>query len=154
MLDVNVQISATLDGERQTVVVRLVGVKQTNDQWYFYLTNLTLDPNKEFTPQFIRLLYKLRWQIEIFFRDIQSVLKITHWLSESENGIMMQIYAALCHYVLTKIFIAKAARVSSIPQEDFSIPKSLAVVATVLERTTECFLIGESVNWEKVERRM
>lgn len=153
-LDVNVQISATLGGERQTAVVRLVGILQTSGDWYFYLTNLILDLNKEFTPQFIRLLYKLRWQIEIFFRDIQSVLKITHWLSESENGIMMQIYAALCHYVLTKIFIVKAARVSGIPQEDFSIPESLAVVATVLERTTECFLIGENINWEQVERRI
>jgi hypothetical protein len=46
-------------------------------------------------PEIIALLYQYRWQIEIFFRWLKCTLGCRHLLAESENGIRLQMYAAL-----------------------------------------------------------
>ncbi len=40
-------------------------------------------------------MFKVRWQIEIFFGWIKQNLKITAFLGNSENAVMTQIYGAL-----------------------------------------------------------
>lgn len=73
-LDINVFLTATIDGQSVQRLFRVVGVWQALEkEWHFYLTNLTLRNNLNFTPQFIQMLYALRWQVEIFFRDLKSV---------------------------------------------------------------------------------
>jgi len=154
-LDVNVFLTATIDGQSVQRLFRVVGVWQVLEkEWHFYLTNLTQRDNPNFTPQFIQILYALRWQIEVFFRDLKSVLKITNFVSESENGVKIQIYAALCFYVLTQIFIHKAAALGNIPVEDFSVPKSLHLVGKVLEMTHNLLVIGGTIDWHVVEQQI
>lgn len=36
-------------------------------------------------------LYKSRWQIEIFFREIKQLLHIKSFIGTSENAVMIQI---------------------------------------------------------------
>jgi IS4 transposase len=48
-------------------------------------------------------LYKLRWQIELFFRLMKQTLKITHFLGRSENAVRIQIAVALIAFVLLHI---------------------------------------------------
>jgi len=154
-LDVNVFLTATIDGQPAQQLFRVVGVWQVLEkEWHFYLTNLTLINNRNFTPQFIQMLYALRWQVEIFFRDLKSVLGITNFVSKSENGVKIQIYAALCFYVLTQIFIHKVAALSDIPVEDFSIPKSLHLVGKVLEMTCNLLVIGATIDWNVLEQQI
>ena len=43
----------------------------------------------------VALLYRYRWQIELFFRWFKCVLGCKHLLSESPDGLTIQIYAAL-----------------------------------------------------------
>jgi IS4 transposase len=45
-------------------------------------------------------LYKLRWQIELFFRLLKQTLKITHFIGRSENAVRIQIAVALIAFVL------------------------------------------------------
>ena len=40
-------------------------------------------------------LYKSRWQIEIFFRDIKQLLHIKSFIGTSRNAVMIQIWTAL-----------------------------------------------------------
>ena len=49
----------------------------------------------DLSPEVIALLYQYRWQIEIFFRWLKCTLGCRHLLAESENGIRLQMYAAL-----------------------------------------------------------
>lgn len=49
----------------------------------------------ELLPEVIALLYQYRWHIEIFFRWLKCTLGCRHLLAESENGIRLQLYAAL-----------------------------------------------------------
>jgi len=43
----------------------------------------------------LALLYKYRWHVEIFFRWLKCTLGCRHLLAHSQNGIELQLYAAL-----------------------------------------------------------
>jgi len=47
-------------------------------------------------------IYKERWQIEIFFREIKQNLRIKTFVGNTENAVLIQIYTALTVYLLLK----------------------------------------------------
>lgn len=49
-------------------------------------------------------LYKIRWQIEIFFRELKHYLKLRTFLGNSKNAIAIQVYAYAIAYILLKVF--------------------------------------------------
>lgn len=51
----------------------------------------------------IAALYKTRWQIELLFRWIKQHLKLKKFMTRSENGIRLQIVAAMIAYLLLRI---------------------------------------------------
>ncbi|MDR2122392.1 MAG: transposase, partial [Flavobacteriaceae bacterium] len=53
-------------------------------------------------------LYKSRWQVEIFFREIKQLLHIKSFIGTSENAVMIQIWTALITILLLKYLKAKA----------------------------------------------
>lgn len=53
--------------------------------------------------QQIALLYKNRWQIELFFKWIKQHLKIKSFWGNSENAVRIQIYTAIISYCLVAI---------------------------------------------------
>ena len=65
---------------------------------YVFLTN-----NFEISAIEIALLYKYRWQIELFFKWIKQHLKIKKFWGESENAVKTQIWIAICNYLLVAI---------------------------------------------------
>ena len=65
---------------------------------FIYLTN-----NMELPPEQIALLYKNRWQIELFFKWIKQHLKIKSFWGTSENAVRIQIYSAIIAYCLVAI---------------------------------------------------
>lgn len=48
-------------------------------------------------------IYRLRWQIELFFKWIKQHLKIKKFYGTSYNAVLNQIYAALILFILLKI---------------------------------------------------
>ena len=133
--------------------VRLVGQwNRGAKRWHWYITSL-LDW-QTYPLTLIVDLYRLRWQIEILFRNLKHGLRIANFVSTTENGICIQIYAALIHYVLTHLIILKAAAETGRPLEDFSIPYCLEAVQQVLQQARPLVLRGLTPNWEKLEERM
>jgi len=63
-----------------------------------FLTN-----NFQLPPLTIALLYKNRWQIELFFKWIKQHLKIKKFWGTSENAVKTQIWIAVCSYLLVAI---------------------------------------------------
>ena len=49
----------------------------------------------KWTAKTIGELYRSRWQVEIFFRDIKQLLHIKSFIGTSENAVMIQIWTAL-----------------------------------------------------------
>jgi len=52
-------------------------------------------------------LYNYRWQIEIFFRWFKCVMKCRHLFAETQNGMALQIYAALIASLLVVIYTGR-----------------------------------------------
>jgi hypothetical protein len=55
------------------------------------------------TANTISELYKSRWQIEIFFREIKQLLHIKSFIGTSENAVMIQIWTALITILILKM---------------------------------------------------
>ncbi len=65
---------------------------------YVFLTN-----NVTVSASSIALLYKNRWQIELFFKWMKQHLKIKAFWGHSENAVKTQICIALCTYLIVAI---------------------------------------------------
>jgi len=53
-------------------------------------------------------LYKARWEIEIFFKDIKQLLKIKSFLGTSPNAVLIQIWTAMITILILKYLKACA----------------------------------------------
>jgi IS4 transposase len=60
------------------------------------------------TANTIGELYKSRWQIEIFFREIKQLLHIKTFIGIIENAVMIQILTALITILILKALKAMA----------------------------------------------
>jgi len=54
------------------------------------------------TANTISELYKSRWQIEIFFREVKQLLHIKSFIGTSENAVMIQIWTAMITILILK----------------------------------------------------
>ena len=70
---------------------------EDNQQVIELITNQT-----SWTANTISELYKSRWQIEIFFREIKQLLHIKSFIGTSENAVMIQVWTALITILLLK----------------------------------------------------
>lgn len=68
------------------------------DRTFVFLTN-----NFDADAAQIAMLYKYRWQIELFFKWIKQHLRIKVFWGESSNAVKTQIWIAVCTYVLVAI---------------------------------------------------
>lgn len=69
-----------------------------SNRTFVFLTN-----NMEVTAVQVALLYKNRWQIELFFKWIKQHLKIKSFWGTSENAVRIQLYSAIIAYCLVAI---------------------------------------------------
>jgi transposase len=79
---------------------------EENKKMLVFLTN-----NFELSAQQIALLYKQRWQIELFFKWIKQHLKVKTFWGTTENAVRIQINIAIITYCLVSI-IAKDLKIN------------------------------------------
>ena len=132
--------------------VRLVG-QQVDGIWHLYVTSI-LD-RVVYVASLIAQIYALRWQIEVFFRDLKCVLRMQNFIATTENGIRIQICAALIFYVLTHIIMLQAMPQVKTPVEEMSVPKCLTAMGQALvHETSELLIKGRQPDWTVLEERL
>jgi len=62
-----------------------------------FLTN-----NLEWAASSVAELYRCRWQIEVFFKQIKQTLQLSDFLGNSANAVRWQLWMALLCYVLLR----------------------------------------------------
>ena len=67
--------------------------------------------NFELSAENIALLYKQRWQVELFFKWIKQHLKVKTFWGTTENAVRIQINVAIITYCLVSI-IAKDLKIN------------------------------------------
>ena len=80
----------------QSLRLRRIGFRDPQSgKRYEFLTN-----HFRLVAKTIADVYKERWQIEIFFREIKQNLRIKTFVGNTENAVLIQIYTALTVYLL------------------------------------------------------
>lgn len=94
-----------MSNDSQAITVRKIGYydQKTFKHYVFLTNNFALDAKS------IADLYKERWQIEVFFKEMKQFLKIKKFVGTNENAIKIQIYTALTVYLLLALqkFLSK-----------------------------------------------
>ena len=81
---------------KTSLILRRIGYRDAlTGKHYVFLTN-----NFSLCARTIADIYKERWQIEIFFKEIKQNLHIKRFVGNSENAVLIQIYTALTVYLL------------------------------------------------------
>jgi len=71
---------------------------QDSNREFVFLSN-----NMDLSAEQIAMLYKNRWQVELFFKWIKQHLKIKSFWGTSENAVRIQVYSAIIAYCLVAI---------------------------------------------------
>jgi hypothetical protein len=102
-----IELTNTISKEKYPNQLRRIAVwDNENEQTIQIITN-----NFKWAASTIADLYKSRWQVEIFFRDIKQLLHIKTFIGTSKNAVMIQIWTALITILILKYLktIAKYA---------------------------------------------
>ena len=81
---------------------RIKYVDAETKQAYVFLTN-----QFDVSAEMIALLYKYRWQVELFFKWTKQHLSVKSFWGRSANAVKTQICIALCAYLLVAIMKKK-----------------------------------------------
>jgi hypothetical protein len=95
-----------------------------NKKTLIFMTN-----NFELSAQDIALLYKQRWQVELFFKWIKQHLKVKTFWGRTENAVRIQINVAIISYCLISI-VAKELKIN---RSNYEILQILS--ASLLDKT-------------------
>jgi IS4 transposase len=85
-------------GNYPVQIRRLVFYATDYDRTFIYYTN-----NFYLKASEIALLYRYRWQVELFFKWIKQHLRVKTFWGESENAVRIQIHVAIITYCLVAI---------------------------------------------------
>lgn len=86
--------------ERMRRITALVEINGVDVEMVFFSNNL------EWAASSICDLYKARWSIETFFKQIKQTLNLGSFLGHSQNAIQWQVWTALLMYVLLRFLHA------------------------------------------------
>jgi len=99
-----IKLTGTASKKKYPKPLRRVAIwDEKNEQVIEVITN-----HKTWCANTISELYKSRWDIEIFFRDIKQLLHIKSFIGTSQNAVMIQIWTALIAILILKYLKALA----------------------------------------------
>ncbi len=111
------------------------------DRTFVFLTN-----NKKLKALTIAMLYKTRWNVELFFKWIKQHLKIKSFWGQNENAVRSQIWVAISSYVI----VAIAKKKLNIPNSLYEILQYISIAP--FEKTS----LGETFsedNWHEFKEQ-
>ena len=101
--DVIIRLTGANTSKWYPEVLRLVEAMVEVDGKLKKMTFIT--NNLDWSASSICALYKARWSIEVFFKEIKQTLQLADFMGHNENAVRWQIWTALLTYVLLR-FIA------------------------------------------------
>jgi len=96
-LDAKVLLGTRKVNQTETPV-RVVGYKIEDTKYYIATDRFDI------TAEQVAEIYKLRWNIESFFKWWKKHLKVYHLIARSEYGLMTQVLGGLISYLLMAIY--------------------------------------------------
>lgn len=136
--DENIRLTGMRTRKQYPDVLRMVTYEDyATNNIYRFLTN-----NTDYEALTIAELYRERWNVELFFKWIKQHLHIKSFYGTSENAVFLQIWIAVCTYLL----LAWVKKVLHIEQSLHTISKNVGLFLT--ERTPINELFNKPVQQE------
>jgi len=83
-------------GKKSKHLVRCIeGIRKENGETILFTTNID-----HLSAEEITILYKRRWDIEVFFKLLKQLLNFKHFINRSENGIKVVMYVTMIASIL------------------------------------------------------
>lgn len=102
--DADIQLNGFYSSRHYPASLRMVRILDSiTGKELTFLTN-----NFAWTPRTVADIYKERWNIEIFFKQIKQHLRIKSFIGTSENAVQIQIWTALITMLLLQYLKAQA----------------------------------------------
>jgi len=101
LVEIHVSDSGPTSRPRVDSKTKLYRTRETDHTLLLLTNQLELDVST------IALLYRYRWQVELFFRWFKKVLEADHLLSLSENGLTIVMYCALIASMLVTLWTGR-----------------------------------------------
>jgi hypothetical protein len=117
-----------LTGKHKGMRIRRVeALVEIDGQWrvMVFISN-----NLQWSPRSVCDLYRSRWDIEVFFKQVKQTLRLSGFLGHSANAVRWQVYSALLVYVLLRY---------------------LAHLSAWGHSFTRLFAVTRSVLWERID---
>jgi hypothetical protein len=86
-------------GKKTEVPFRLLKMRNEQGKLLIFLSNM-----KEIPAEDIIMIYKKRWDIEVFFRFIKQELNFSHFMSTNTNGIKIILYMTMILAMLVHVY--------------------------------------------------
>lgn len=103
-VDQDIRLTGKTASSKYPKTLRLVVVYDDNEgRWLKLLTN-----DMSWTADHVGQLYRLRWEIEVFFKQLKQLLRIKTFIGTSENAVRIQIWTAMIAMLLLKYLKQKA----------------------------------------------
>lgn len=120
--------------------------KERDKELIFITNNMDLEATE------IALLYKNRWQVELFFKWIKQHLKVKTFWGTTMNAVKIQVYCAIITYCLVAIIAYKLKVERSIYEILQILSISLLDKAAIKEILTNCdYKNVKELNYKQLE---
>jgi hypothetical protein len=104
MKDEIIELKGSLSKNKYPKKMRRIALwDDVNNQVIEVITN-----QMSWTANTIGELYKSRWDVEIFFREIKQLLNIKSFIGTSQNAVLIQIWTALITILILKVLKSMA----------------------------------------------
>jgi len=130
--DQTIQLISAWSRKSYPIPLRRIRVYDAENQ----VTLVLLTNQFDMPVALIAELYRKRWQVELFFKWIKQHLRIRSFYGRSENAVRVQIWSAICAYLMVAII-----------RKQYNVQKSLneilqIVSVNIFEQTTLAELLA------------
>lgn len=124
---------------KKSAEFRLIGFRFPRTKEYrWYVTNL---PETMMLASWIYPVYRLRWQIELFFKSIKSMLNADQITTENENIALTTCYSSiLSSLIADSVIIEQAITLAKIEIKSITVQRVMHVYSLISHNLAQCFL--------------
>jgi hypothetical protein len=135
---------------RKQLPLRLVGVALSGSmRWY-----LTTVPRSTLGAADVVQTYRLRWAIELLFRELKQSADLGRSFTADPNAIEAMSFGALIAHVLVRSVRLQAALASEIPLERLRPLAALRMVRSYTRELVDALASGSRARWSSVVDRL
>lgn len=146
----SIDLDVRLGKKPDDPVFRLVGVfNRVANCWHLYVTNL---PPRQFDADEIAQMYRLRWEIEMLFKELKSTCRLDELPSAREEVVLTLLYATLLSLLATRAIARRVEQRDAADQRPLSFRIVSAYLIQLARSLAEALLRGNRMLNSRLNR--